>query len=78
MAVNSPQPNLFCVITLCVCLSSLYEQYFPLLEIIVLFVVIVVAAIVVGDHILGMDWSVVIPLGTIICLKSIGEGVGGV
>ena len=78
MAANSPQPTLFCVITLCVWLSSLYDQDVPFLDFVVLFIVVFVAVIVVGNHLLGMDWSVVIPLGTIICLPERGAGVGGV
>ena len=77
MAVNSPQPTLLCVITLCVCLSSLYDQNFPSLDFVILFVV-VVAVIVVANHLLGMDWSVLIHMGTIICLLTRGAGVGGV
>ena len=78
MAVKSPQPTFFFVITLCVCLHSLYKKDAPFLEVVVLFVFIIVAVIVFGNHLLGMYWSVVIPLGTIICLLAIGPGVGGV
>ena len=78
MAAKSPQPTILCVITLCVCLSSLYYQDVPFLDFVVLFVIVVVAVIVVGSQIWGMDWSVVIPLGTIICLLARGAGVGGV
>ena len=78
MTVNSPQPNMWCVITLCVCLSILYDQYFPFLDFVVLFVVVIVAFIVFGNHLLVMDWSVVIPLGTTICLPYRGAGVVGV
>ena len=42
MAVNSPQPTLLCVITLCVCLSRLYDQDFPFLDFFVLSVVVVI------------------------------------
>ena len=82
MYVISPEPNILCVITLCVCLCILYNQDVPFLEFFVLFVVVVVvvvvAAIVIKNHLLGMDWLVAIPLGTIICLPERGEGVGGV
>ena len=78
MAVNSPQPTLLCVIILCVCLSSLYDQDVPFLNFAVLFVIVVVAVIVVGNHLFGIDWSVAIPLGTIICLPGRGAGVVGV
>ena len=78
MAFNSSQPTLLCVITLCVCLSSLYDQDVPFLDFFVLFFVVVVAVIVVKNHLLGMDWSVVIPLDTIICLPTRGAGVGRV
>ena len=77
MAVNSPQPTLLCVITLCVCLYSLYDQNFPSLDFVILFVV-VVAVIVVANQLLGMDWSVLIHMGTIIYLLARGAGVGGV
>ena len=78
MAVNSPEPTLLCVIALCVCLSSLYYQYVPFLDFVVLFVIAVVAVIVVWNYLLGMDWSVVIPLGTIIFLSARGADVDGV
>ena len=78
MAVNSPQPNLLCVIKLCVCLSSLYDQDSPFFDFVVLFIVVVVANIVVRNHLLGMDWSVVTPLGTITYLPERWVGVGGV
>ena len=78
MAVNSPQPTILCVITLCVFLSSLYDQDIPFLDFFVLFVIIVVAVIVVRNHLLGMDWSVVIPMDTIISLPERRVGVGGV
>ena len=73
MAVNSPEPTL-----LCVCLSSFYNQDVPLLDFIVLFVVIVVVVIVVSNHLLKMDWLVVIPLGTIICIPERGADVSEV
>ena len=78
MAVNSPQPTILCVITLCVFLSSLYDQYVPFLDFFVLFVVIVATVIVVGNHLLVMYWSFVIHLGTIICLPDRVAVVGGV
>ena len=77
MAVNSPQPTLSCVISLCVCLYSLYDQDVSFIDFFVLFVVVVVAVIVVDNHLLGMDWSVVIPLGTLVYLPTRGAGVGG-
>ena len=43
MAVNSLQPTLLCVIKLCVCLYSLYDQDIPFLEFFVLSVIVVVA-----------------------------------
>ena len=56
MAVNSPEPTLFCVITLFVWLSSLYDQDVPSLEFFVYFVVVVIVAfIVVGKGISGRD-----------------------
>ena len=76
MAVNSPQPTLFCVIIVCVCLFSLYDQYPPLLVFAVI-LVIVVAVIVFGYHLLGIDCLVNIALGTIICLPERGAGMGG-
>ena len=42
MAVNSPQPTILCVITLCVCLYILYNQDVPFLKFVVLSVVVVV------------------------------------
>ena len=77
MAVNSPKPTLLCVIKLCVCLSSLYNQDIPFLDFVVLFVFIVTAVIVVSNHIFVMNWSVVVPLGTIICHLERGSGMGG-
>ena len=67
MVVKSPEPTLFCVITLCVWLSDLYDQDVPSLEFFVFSVV--VAFIVLGDLLLGRDGWVVIPLGNIICLN---------
>ena len=55
MAVNSLEPTLFCVITLCVCLSSLYDQDVPFLDFVILPVDVVVALIVVGNHLPGRD-----------------------
>ena len=78
MAVNSPEPTLLCVIMFCICLYSLYNQDASFRDFFVLFVIVVVAVIVVGNHLLGMDWLVVIPLGTIIYLQAGGAGVGGV
>ena len=80
MDVKSPQPTLLCVITLYVCLSSLNDQDVPFLEFVVLFAasVVVVVVIVVGNQLLGMGWSVILPLETIICLLDRGSGVGGV
>ena len=79
MAVNSPQPTLLCVIILCVCLSRLYDQDVPFLDFVVLFIiVVVVTVIVVGNHLLGIDWSVVIPLGTAPYLPARGVDVDGV
>ena len=79
MAVNSPQPTLLCVITLCVCLSIIYNQDVPFLDFFVSFVVaVVVAVIVVRNQLLGLDWLVVIPLGTIICLPERGAAMVGV
>ena len=65
MDVNSPQPTILCVVKFCVFLSILYDQDSPFLEFVVLLVVVVVSVIVVGNQLLGMDWSVLIPLGTI-------------
>ena len=42
MTVNSLQPTLLCVIALFVCLSSLYDQDVPLLEVVILSVIIFV------------------------------------
>ena len=78
MAVNSPEPTLLCIITLCVFLSSLYDQDVPFLELFVFFVVVVVAVTVVGNHLRGIDWWVIIALGTTICLPARVAGVGGV
>ena len=78
MAVNSPQPTILCVLTLCVCVPCLYDQYVPFLHDIYLYVAIVIAVKVVGNHVLGMNWSVVFPQGTIICLPARGVCVGGV
>ena len=78
MTTNWLQPNLLRVITLCVWLSSLYDQYVPFLEFVFLFVVVVVAVIFFGNHLLWMDLSVVIPQGTIVCLPMRGSGVVGV
>ena len=83
MAVNSPQPTLLCVIIFCVFLSILYDQDVPFLDFVVLFVFVVVVAvvaafIVIMNHLLGIYWSVLIPLGTIICLTARGAGVVGV
>ena len=59
-----------------VCLFILYDQDDPFLDLFFLFVVIVVVAFIVfRNHLLGMDWLVVIPLGTITCLPEGGEGV---
>ena len=77
MAINSLQATLLCVITLCVCLSSLYYQDVPFLDYVYLFVVVVLV-IFVGIHLLEMDWSVVITQGTIIYLRERGAGVCGV
>ena len=42
MAVNSQRHTLLCVITLCVCLSILYNQYVPFLDVVVLSAIFVV------------------------------------
>ena len=78
MVVNSLQPTILCVITFYVFLSSLYDQYVPVLDSVVLFVVIVVVIIFVRHHLLGMDWSVVMSMDTIICFQVRGAGMGGV
>ena len=78
MAVNSPEPTILCFIMLCVCLSSLYDQYFPFLLFFVLFVIILAVVIAIRNHLLGMYWLVVIPLVTIISLPVGESGVGGV
>ena len=78
MGVNSPQPTLFFVITLCVFLYRVYNQDVLLLDFVVLLIVVVFVVIVLGSHLLGMDWSVVLPLGAIICLPERGASVGGV
>ena len=79
MDVISLQPTLLCVITLCVFLSIIYDQDVPFLEFVILFIVVVfLAFIVVGNHLLRMDWLVVIPMGNIICLPARGAGVCGV
>ena len=58
MSVNSLQPTILCVITLCVYLSSLYGQDVPFLDFFVLFVVVVVAVIVVRNHLWEwIGWS---------------------
>ena len=50
----------------------------PLRNFLLLFVVVVVSVlIVVRNRLSGIDWYVVIPLGTIICLPEVGAGVGG-
>ena len=78
MAINSLQSTLSCVIKLCV-FTILYDQYTPFLDFFVLFVVVVVATvIVVGNNLLVIYWSVILPLGTIICLPEIEAGVYGV
>ena len=77
MDANLPHSTILRVITLCVCLCSFYGQDGPFLEFFVLFIVVVVVVIVVSSHLLGMDWSVVMSLGTIICLPERGAGVGG-
>ena len=77
MALNSLQPTLLCVIILCVFLSSLYNQDVPFLDFVVLFVV-VAALIVIGSHLLGMNWLAVISMRTIICILERGASVGGV
>ena len=41
MAVNSPQPTLYCVITVCACLFRLYDQDFPFLDFVVLSIIAV-------------------------------------
>ena len=78
MATNSLHPTILCVITLCVFLSSIYNQDAPFLGIVELFVVVVVAVIVLRNHLLGMDWSVVMPMAIKICLLARGASVGGV
>ena len=50
----------------------------PLCDFLVFFVVVVVALIVVGNHLWGKDGQVVIPLGNIIYLPLGLAGVGGV
>ena len=56
MYVNSLEPTIFCVITLCVWLSSLYHQDVPSLEFGVFFVVVIVVVfIVVRNHLSGRD-----------------------
>ena len=63
---------------MCVCLSSLYDQDVLFLAFVVLSVVgVVVSVIVVSNQLLGMDWSVVTSLGTIIWLSERGLDVGG-
>ena len=57
---------------------ALYDQDASLLDFFAVFVVVVVTVIVFGNHLLGMDWLVVIPLGTIICLQARELGVDGV
>ena len=77
MAVNSPEPTLFCVITVCVWLSSLYDKYVPSLDFFVFFLsVVAVSVIVIGNLLLGRNGLVLIPLGTIICLASGRSGCG--
>ena len=78
MDVNSPQPTILHVIKFCVWLSSLYDQDLPFLDYVNLFIAVVAVFIVVGNHLLKMDWSVVIPQGNIICIPVRGSGVGGV
>ena len=50
------QLTILCVIALCVCLSIFYNQDVLFLDFVILFVVIIVAVIVVRNHLLGMDW----------------------
>ena len=55
MAINSPEPTTFWVITLCDWSSSLYKQDVPSLNFVVFFVVVVVAFIVVRNRLSGRD-----------------------
>ena len=69
MDVNSPEPTLVCVITLCVWLSSLYHQYFPSVNFVVV-VVFFVVFIVIGNCLSGRGGLVLIPPSNIIFLVS--------
>ena len=55
MAVNSPQPTVYFVITLFFLLSILDDQYFPFLDFVVLSIIILVLPIlgIFGDGMLG-------------------------
>ena len=76
IAINSPEPTLFCVITLFVWLSSLYDQDVPTLEFFVFVIVVIAAFIVVANRFSVRDGLVLIPLGTIICLAGGTSGRG--
>ena len=76
MAVNSPEPTLFCVIMLCVWLSILFDQDVPSLDFVVFFVFVVVDFIVVGNLLSGREGYVVIYWVTIICLTDGRSGRG--
>ena len=81
MAIKLPEPTLFCVITIFVWLSSLYDQDIPSLYLFIFLVAVVVACIVIGHLLSGRDGLVSIPLvNTILSSDSLarGSGLGGV
>ena len=54
MVVKPPEPTLFCVIKLCVWLSSLYDQDVPSFDFFVVVFAIIVL-IVIGNTLSGRD-----------------------
>ena len=66
MAFNSPELTLSCVITLCIWLSSTFDQDPPYLDLVIFFVVVVVTLIVVGNRHLGEEGYVLIRQGALI------------